>query len=438
MKILLLDLYPIRDYRLVKDTNGSYGTGNDFGDSFLCKILKKLTKKNLFWPTISTGYCLTVLKNLGHEVEYSNKFLEGYDIYILISSIISFDIEIKTIKKIKNLCDKILAIGTFAANNPSEYINNGCSVIFNEPEFYFMEKGIASIDFQIPQLIVSNDLNNNVNELPFPSWDYFLKKGLLSYGLIKKKITIPILATRGCPYSCSHYCVYPLSQGKKIRSRDPLNIVEEIEYWNKNYHVKNFVFRDPVFSINKKHTLELCNLIIEKNLKFQFVIETHLNNLDDEIISVLKQSGMNMVKVGIESFDEDVLDASKRKSISSDLQMDRIRKLENNKIKVVTMYIIGMIGDNEKKAIATLNYAKKLNTFISQISIFTPYPGTPVFREYKSKIMEKNFENFNQYNLVFEHEEYDNKLARKILDKFYNNYYLRFSWMIKFIKQSFY
>ena len=145
-----------------------------------------------------------------------------------------------------------------------------------------------------------------------------------------------------------------------------------------------------------------------------------------------------MVKVGIESFDEDVLDASKRKSISSDLQMDRIRKLEKNKIKVVTMYIIGMIGDNEKKAIATLNYAKKLNTFLSQISIFTPYPGTPVFQEYESKITEKNFENFNQYNLVFEHEEYDNKSARKILERFYNNYYLRFSWLIKFVKQSIY
>ena len=92
----------------------------------------------------------------------------------------------------------------------------------------------------------------------------FLKKRAFILWINKKKITIPILATRGCPYSCSHYCVYPLSQGKKIRSRDPLNIVEEIEYWNKNYHVKNFVFRDPVFSINKKHTLELCNLIFKK------------------------------------------------------------------------------------------------------------------------------------------------------------------------------
>ena len=89
MKILLLDVYPNKNYRLIKDTNCSYGTGNDFGDSLLCKILKKFSKKNLFWPTISTGYCLSVLKKLGHDVQYSNEVIEGFDIYIYIFNNIS-------------------------------------------------------------------------------------------------------------------------------------------------------------------------------------------------------------------------------------------------------------------------------------------------------------------------------------------------------------
>ena len=80
---------------------------------------------------------------------------------------------------------------------------------------------------------------------------------------------------------------------------------------------------------------------------------------------------MNMVKVGIESSDEFVLQSSKRKSISVDLQMERIRKLEKLNIKVVAMYIIGMLGDTVKTANATINYAKKLNTYLLSIYFYS-------------------------------------------------------------------
>ena len=34
MKFVILDVYPDKKHRLVKDTAGGYGTGNDFGSSF--------------------------------------------------------------------------------------------------------------------------------------------------------------------------------------------------------------------------------------------------------------------------------------------------------------------------------------------------------------------------------------------------------------------
>ena len=153
---------------------------------------------------------------------------------------------------------------------------------------------------------------------------------------------------------------------------------------------------------------------------------------------MLKASGMNMVKVGIESSDEFVLQSSKRKSISVDLQMERIRKLEKLNIKVVAMYIIGMLGDTVKTANATINYAKKLNTYLAQCSIFTPYPGTPLYSEFKDKLITNKFEDFNQYNLVFQHPEYTNDLARATMNKFYNSYYLRLNWLFKFFKINYF
>ena len=82
MKILILDPEKNVSHRLSKDTNGGYGTGNDFGDSLIPKILKKTLKKIHDWPAMFAIYSMSVLKQQGHEVIYSKiipKNLSDFD-----------------------------------------------------------------------------------------------------------------------------------------------------------------------------------------------------------------------------------------------------------------------------------------------------------------------------------------------------------------------
>ena len=53
MKILMLDIYPDVDYRICKDNNGGFGTGNDLGDTFVSKILKFYLKRSMDFPPLS-------------------------------------------------------------------------------------------------------------------------------------------------------------------------------------------------------------------------------------------------------------------------------------------------------------------------------------------------------------------------------------------------
>ena len=199
-----------------------------------------------------------------------------------------------------------------------------------------------------------------------------------------------------------------------------------------------FIFRDPVFSINKKHTIEFCNELINRNLDVKFVIETHLRILDTELIKLLRKSGLKAVKVGVESSDEDVLKNADRFTIKKDEQLEKIREIEKNNIQVSAMFILGFPADNEKSMAKTISYAKKLNTTYAQFSVWTPYPGTPVYEEYKEKIFAKNFEDCDQYNLIYKHKTLDKKIVRKFLSKAYNKYYLRPSYLIKSFKSFLY
>jgi len=87
------------------------------------------------------------------------------------------------------------------------------------------------------------------------------------------------------------------------------------------------------------------------------------------------------------------------------------------------MFIFGFPGDNLKNALNTINYALSLPITYLQFSVFTPYPGTPIFSEYKDKITAKNYEEYTQWGLVFKHENLTNKDIKYLLNKSYKNFY---------------
>ena len=437
MKILILDPEKKVSHRISKDTSGGYGTGNNFGDTFIPSFLKKILKKIHDWPAMHALYSMSVLKQNGHDVHYSKTIpvnYEIYDLFIIVSSIVCCETECDYIKKLSALQKKIFVIGPFATSNPNKYVEAGGIVICGEPEFYFLK--YKNFDFENKSKIINFEHNYSLDDLPYPDWMSVIKNNNTSL-LFGTEKSLPILATRGCPYSCFKYCVYPLQQGRKPRHRSVEKIVDEIEYWKKEYKIKMFIFRDPVFSINKKHTISFCEELLKRKVNIRFVIETHLRILDSDLIKILKKSGLKGVKVGVESGDEQVLKDASRFTIKKDDQLLKIRELEKNNILISAMFIIGFPTDNEKSIMKTINYAKKLNTTFSQFNVWTPYPGTPVFKEYENKIITNKFEDFDMYNLVFKHTTFSQKRIRELLSKSYSMYYGRVNWLFKFFKNFF-
>jgi radical SAM superfamily enzyme YgiQ (UPF0313 family) len=102
------------------------------------------------------------------------------------------------------------------------------------------------------------------------------------------------------------------------------------------------------------------------------------------------------------------------------------------------MYIIGFPEDDEKSVLTTINYSIKLNTAYAQFSVWTPYPGTPIYKNYSEKIVTNKYENFTQYQLVYTHKKFSKDKIRSLLEKAYSKYYLRINWLIRFIKQIYF
>jgi hypothetical protein len=107
MKILIADIYPNANYRLIKDTAGGYGTGNDFSGNFFLSFLNNFLGSMLSMPPMSAIYSYSILKKKGHEVDYikatkDTVVKDNYDVYIIPSSIIAFESELGFIRNIVN------------------------------------------------------------------------------------------------------------------------------------------------------------------------------------------------------------------------------------------------------------------------------------------------------------------------------------------------
>ncbi|MDB2591817.1 radical SAM protein [Candidatus Pelagibacter bacterium] len=445
IKFVILDIYPNRKHRLIKDTAGGYGTGNDFGNTLFSKLLNVYVDTNIGMPAIEIMIISSILKNK-HKVHYTrdlnDKEIENCDFVIMPSSIIAHETEIDAIHKLKN--KKIFVTGIFATTKREKYLVENTIVVKNESDtfFYNLEKSDNfNLNF-LNELFNKKDLINEyyspveLDDFPYPDWGSYSKKFPLrnDFFSLSQKIAVPLLGTRGCPYSCFFYCTYPLQQGRKVRARSVENIIEEIKYWKKELGTNKFVFRDPVFSINRKHTIAFCKKVIEEKLDITFMVETHLNNLDDEMIPLLRKAGLELVYVGVESSSDFVLKDMQRFTVEHDKQYKVIKNCEDAGIKVKTMFIIGNPEDNKDTIVQSIEYAKYLPSLYSQFSVFTPYPGTPAFDEFKDIITESKLENFNQYNLTFKHKNLSKKNISDLKSLAYFRFYFNFKKIFQIIK----
>lgn len=442
MKILLIDPYPNKNYRISKDQNGGYGTANNYGESLFGKFLKFYVKDSIDFPPLYAVQTIGELINKNHEVKFVKNFetlneINEYDFFIITSSIVCHETEIQVIRKLKKFKKNIFAIGPFATSNPKTYIDAGSKVIVGEPEMFFYNFNLSLNELNLLPNLINNFKNIDINNLSIPGWEVIFKLYTPKFKFLGNKPAVNINASRGCPYSCFYYCVYPLQQGRKLRLKDPDKLINEIKYLKEKLDVTNYVFRDPVFSIDKKHTILICKKLIDEKLNINICVETHLKNIDEELANYLKLAGVKLIYVGIESSDDNVKKTNNRWSEENFKQIKKVNFLEKAGIKVKAMYIVGLPGDTNDTFEKTLEYAKKINSFYAQFSVFTPYPGTPVYNEYKDKMHFQKFEEFTQWDLVFEHPNFTKKDIRKILDKSYQSYYLRIKWLLKFALDKF-
>ena len=309
---------------------------------------------------------------------------------------------IKFIKSDNSLSNsKIILGGPDVRYNAENFLKHGADYLVigeGEESFYELVKALHNDKYQnlikIPgigfrdndgNLTITEDrvLIKAIDELPLPNRK---KIDIAAYQNIWKKHhgsdAISVSTMRGCPYTC-RWCsraVYGLS----YRRRSPAIVVDELEFIQADYDPDTLWFVDDVFTISHKWMHEFTNELKRRNLKINYECITRADRLNEEVISMLNESGCFRVWIGAESGSQKIIDAMDRrvdvKQVREMIKLTRMYGIETG-----TFIMLGYPGETEKDIEDTIKHLKESNPDHYTITIAYPIKGTELYQEIEAK-----------------------------------------------------
>jgi len=275
----------------------------------------------------------------------------------------------------------------------------------------------------------------NLDDLPRPAYDLISLEKYSSYLQSQNQPATIMLTSRGCPFNCI-YCSKPVF-GSSLRARSSKSILEEIVFLKENYNIKEIFFYDDSFTLDEKRIIELCQLMIENNIKISWKCETRVNLVNQELLDLMKKAGCYMICYGIESGNQKILDVLK-KGITLEQTEKAITMTKKAGIKILGYFMIGIPKETEENIQETINFAKKLNPDYAQFSIATAYPGTELYQIAKNQgKLTEDFSN-SFYALANQKEiislcDIKPETLQKYLKRAYYSFYFRPSYILRSI-----
>jgi radical SAM superfamily enzyme YgiQ (UPF0313 family) len=377
-------------------------------------------------PSITMGYLAAILAQAGHEVAFTrDRVLEG-DVALVLSSLVDHRREAAWADQARAQGTRVGFVGLAASKLPDLFLDHSDFIVYGEPEEAVMR--LAAGD-QMRGIVHSRELAD-LDALPWPRWDLLGALGpRSSWGSWTRPLGgLPVLASRSCPEFCT-YCPHRILAGYRVRSVG--SIVGELENLCRLRPEPFVIFRDPLFSHDRDRCLELTRAIAARGLRLRFECETRLDRLDDELLEALQAAGCANITFGVESLSPEALRRVGRRPIPPEHQQHIIRACDRLGIRTVAFYVLGLPSDTWESIAATIDFSIRLGTTLAQYKLLTVYPGTPLWKQLRTSVYEKDWERFDGFTPTFAHPSLSGPELQFLLTAAWSRFYLRPSFFAK-------
>lgn len=375
---------------------------------------------NVFELTVAA-----VLERAGHDVAYLNMPMNGpadkntlaHFLHTDNSALFAFytvnltretdRITAGIIRDIRGIEPTVVFYGPSPSYNPDEFLlDENTFVVRGEPEESFLDlaaalerggepvglPGISALDGDRPSHGPFRPLMEDIDSLPFPARHLIDRDKYFNPKLGVRPFT-SVYASRNCSFNCV-YCV-PCSlsfarelefrrehDGRKppVRARSAGNVIEEFELLKRDGY-RSALFLDDQFIWKPERTIKMCEGIGRTGIIWGCA--SRADFISDEVVSAMAAAGCRFIDIGVESFDQRILD-----DVDKNLKVETIERavkiIKKHGIHAKINVLVGCSALETTETIAhNRRMVRRLGVDQVMYNIANPFPGTRLYDKAK-------------------------------------------------------
>lgn len=213
---------------------------------------------------------------------------------------------------------------------------------------------------------------HDMNSYPYPAFDL---QTVISY--------IPILTSRGCPYSCAYCASHVLFPNYQRRSPD--HVFNEIQFWHHKFGIKDFVFYDDALLVHSStHAIPLFEKILASGIQvfFHTPNAVHIREINQVTANLMYQVGFKHIRLGLETTSFENRNYLDHKVTIREFQqaIAHLKAAGFTKDQIGAYLLVGLPGQSMKSI--ELSFQATIDAGITPIpTYYSPIPHTKLWKE---------------------------------------------------------
>jgi radical SAM superfamily enzyme YgiQ (UPF0313 family) len=197
--------------------------------------------------------------------------------------------------------------------------------------------------------------------------------------------SVNFITARGCPFRCN-WCSHQV-YGQSHRRRDPVKVVEEVEWLLGEYHPDMVWVSDDVFTINHPWLRTYAREMRRRGIRVPFECISRADRLSPEMMDLLAELGCFRMWIGSESGSQRILDAMDRgvkiEQVHKAVEMCRERGIQSG------MFLMwGYEGEEMEDIEATIQHVSTSKPDIFFTTVSYPIKGTPYYNRIAPRLIQ--------------------------------------------------
>lgn len=245
-----------------------------------------------------------------------------------------------------------------------------------------------------------------------------------------KNYQLETMVGRGCAYQCSYcindsyvkkyqrFCEYPVTLKDYVRFKDAVKTVWEIkDTVSRHPEIKKIAFIDDNFINDEDYLGRFCEQY-RKDIALPFMCNANPVSYNERKANILKDSGCDDVRFGIESGSERVKKEILKRPVPNKNVVEAFRINRQLDMMASSFNMIGLPTETKDEIIETLRLNARIMPETIKVMTFYPFKNTPIYDmcertsliDYKKKFELDNYDTFTCLKFPPEHQLFLKKM----------------------------